>query len=507
MLQHSILKSKKIISNLELITIREEDIQKVRNWRNQQKIILRQDKNITKKEQEIYFNTIIKPTFNQKNPEMILFSLLMKGKCIGYGGLVHINWKSKRGEISFLTDTKRTKSNYNMSQDFGNFLELILDVGFNNLKLNKITTETFEFRKNIIKILEDRGFKEEGILKNHIKKNGKYHNSFLHCIFKEKFIKKITSEQKNVLITSISNKTILIEQLRKSITNFDFNIKIFGGDITSNCIGKFFVDEFWKMPLIENLNINDLIKYCKNKKINYIIPTRDGDLMYFSKNQKRLSRNNISVMISTSKTIDFCLDKISFFKSGKSKGLPVIQTSKNILEIKSKKYVVKEKFGSGSNQLGLNLTKENAINHAKILQNPIFQPYISGEEFSIDAYIAKNMKLQGIILRKRNLIMNGESKISQVIKNKKLEQLCQKMIRNFNFHGHIVIQVIIDSKNKIHIIECNARFGGASSLSVENGLDSFTWFIKESLGEKLENKKYKILKKTLIRYSKDMLID
>ena len=171
MLQHSILKSKKIISNLELITIREEDIQKIRNWRNQQKIILRQDKNITKKEQEIYFNTIIKPTFNQKNPEMILFSLLMKGKCIGYGGLVHINWKSKRGEISFLTDTKRTKSNYNMSQDFGNFLELILDVGFNNLKLNKITTETFEFRKNIIKILEDRGFKEEGILKNHIKKN------------------------------------------------------------------------------------------------------------------------------------------------------------------------------------------------------------------------------------------------------------------------------------------------------------------------------------------------
>jgi hypothetical protein len=71
-------------SNFELVSIREADIQKIRNWRNQQKIILRQNKNITKKDQEIYFNTIIKPSFKQKNPEMVLFSLLLKGKCIGY---------------------------------------------------------------------------------------------------------------------------------------------------------------------------------------------------------------------------------------------------------------------------------------------------------------------------------------------------------------------------------------------------------------------------------------
>ena len=494
-------------SNFELVSIRETDIQKIRNWRNQQKIILRQNKNITKKDQEIYFNTIIKPTFKQKNPEMILFSLLLKGKCIGYGGLVHINWKSKRGEISFLTETKRTRSNYKMNEDFRRFLELILDIGFKDLKLNKITTETFEFRKNIIKILEDRGFTEEGILKNHIKKNRKYYDSYLHCMFKEKFVKKITNEQKNVLVTSISNKTTLIQQLRKSVNNFDFNIKIFGGDVTSNCVGKFFVDEFWKMPLIENLKIYNLIKYCKNKKINYIIPTRDGELMYFSKNKKILLENNIFVMISASKTIDFCLDKINFFKSGKILDLPIIQTSKNILEIKSKKYIVKERFGSGSNQLGLNLRKKEATNHAKILQNPIFQPYISGEEFSIDAYVGKNRQLQGIIIRKRNLIINGESKISKIIKNKKIEQTCIKMIKNFNFYGHIIIQIIIDSKNNIHVVECNARFGGASSLSVESGLDSFTWFIKENLGKKLDKKIFKIPKKTLIRYSKDMLID
>jgi carbamoyl-phosphate synthase large subunit len=504
MMKYSILKLKKYsLSNLELISIRKEDIQKIRIWRNEQRDVLRQDKILTKKEQEDYFNTMIRPMFQKKNPEIVLFSFLLKGKCIGYGGLVHINWKAKRGEISFLTDTKRAKSNYKLEKDFRNFLKIILDIGFKDLKLNKITTETFEFRKNIINILEERGFKNEGILKNHTKINGKYYDSLLHCMFKEKFVKKIDNKQKNILITSISNKTTLIKQLKNSVS---FDIKIFGGDSNVNCVGKFFVEKFWKMPLIENLEIEELIKYCKKNKINYIIPTRDGDLIYFSKNKSILLKNKIFVMVSTLKTINFCLDKINFYKNAKKVGLPVIQTFKNIQEVKSKKYVVKERFGAGSSQLRLNLKKQDAIIYAKLLRNPIFQPYILGEEFSIDAYVTKNGKVQGIIVRKRNLIVNGESKISQVVTNKKLEQVCHKMTKNFSFYGHIIIQVLVDSKNKIHLIECNSRFGGASSLSIECGLDSFNWFIKESLGQKLSKQLKKIPKKTLIRYSKDMFI-
>ena len=104
------------------------------------------------------------------------------------------------------------------------------------------------------------------------------------------------------------------------------------------------------------------------------------------------------------------------------------------------------------------------------------------------------------------MVVGGESKISQVITNKKIEQVFYKIIKNFNFYGHIIIQVLVDSKDKIYLIECNSRFGGGSSLSIECGLDSFNWFIKESLGQKLSKQVKKIPKKTLIRYSKDMFI-
>ena len=83
--------------------IRKKDIQSIRKWRNEQLDVLRQKKPISVKEQSIYYNKIIKKSFQQKKPSIILFSFLFKKKCIGYGGLVHINWKEKQAEVSFLS--------------------------------------------------------------------------------------------------------------------------------------------------------------------------------------------------------------------------------------------------------------------------------------------------------------------------------------------------------------------------------------------------------------------
>ena len=70
---------------------------------------LRQTKKLTKKDQDLYFKDTIYKQFSQDKPEQILFSFLENDICIGYGGLVHINWKNKTAEISFLIDTNKEK--------------------------------------------------------------------------------------------------------------------------------------------------------------------------------------------------------------------------------------------------------------------------------------------------------------------------------------------------------------------------------------------------------------
>jgi carbamoyl-phosphate synthase large subunit len=310
----------------------------------------------------------------------------------------------------------------------------------------------------------------------------------------------------NIMVTSISKKVPLLKMVKKASLKLGNQGKIFGADMDENCIGKYFVDLFWKMPPIEELNLNELLEYLINNNISCIIPTRDKELLFWAKYKTFLSQKGIEAMVSNYNSVEICFDKLKFYKVLSKLGFPVIETTENISSIKAKSYVVKEKTGAGSGNIGINLKKEEALLHAKKLKEPVFQPYIEGEEFSVDLYITKKGKTKGVVARKRELVIGGESQITTAIRDKKLETLCSDLAEKLNLYGHVVIQVIKDKKGKFHIIECNPRFGGASTLSIECGLDSFYWFLLEVLGEDIDDYFFIFKKKKLVRYPQDLII-
>jgi RimJ/RimL family protein N-acetyltransferase len=155
-----------------LIPIRQEDIESIRKWRNAQIDILRQNKPISKNEQEEYYEKKLKKNFYEDKPEQIIFSFLLKNECIGYGGFVHIDWKQKSAELSFLNETGRSKKMDLYFKDFSKFLIIISKIAFNHIKFKKLVTETYNIRPKTIQILKDFGFKNKDTLKNHVKING-----------------------------------------------------------------------------------------------------------------------------------------------------------------------------------------------------------------------------------------------------------------------------------------------------------------------------------------------
>ena len=58
----------------------------------------------------------------------------------------------------------------------------------------------------------------------------------------------------------------------------------------------------------------------------------------------------------------------------------------------------------------------------------------------------------------------------------------------------------------MYIIECNPRFGGASTASILVGLDVFKWSILEAMGKSLKDHPFNRLRKevTQIRIPKDV---
>jgi len=179
--KYSFLKHKSYsCKNYTIVPLRNEDIFQIKKWRNEQINILRQEKILTDAEQKIFFQKLTENSFYVEKPKEILFSFLYDDICIGYGGLVYIDWNEGTGEISFINETKRSSDNTTYYNDFTNFISLLFEILLSELKFNKLTTETYGIRKNTLKILPEIGFKLKNIKKNSILINNKKYDSFFH---------------------------------------------------------------------------------------------------------------------------------------------------------------------------------------------------------------------------------------------------------------------------------------------------------------------------------------
>jgi carbamoyl-phosphate synthase large subunit len=285
-----------------------------------------------------------------------------------------------------------------------------------------------------------------------------------------------------VLITSISNKMPLIEAVRTAANKLGQFQEIYGCDSRASCVGQYGVDQFWHCPRLEEMTVDTILEYCQKNHITAIIPTRDADLAFYAHHLSSFRQQGIDPMVSEEKTILSCLDKKVFADLLFKHHFPMIPTYLSLEEFEAPFYVVKERKGAGSQRLGLHLTRQEALEQSHKLKNPLFQPFIEGQEWSVDLYRSFKGQIKGCVARQRNEVVHGESQVTTTVHYPALEHLCQEMADQLKIQGHAVFQVIEDKTGHFQVIECNPRFGGASTASLAVGLDSFVWFFAECLG-------------------------
>ena len=166
--------------NFSIVPIREEDKYLIMNWRNEQLYHLRQKNPLTKADQDSYFNNVIPKIFEQKQPDQLLFSFLENGVCIGYGGLVHINWIDKNAEISFIINTK-LESEY-FEKYWSIYLKLIERVAFYEIKMHKIYVYAFDLRPHLYTMLLENEYTLCARLIDHVF----YKNQFIDVVIHHK---------------------------------------------------------------------------------------------------------------------------------------------------------------------------------------------------------------------------------------------------------------------------------------------------------------------------------
>lgn len=235
------------VGNFAIVPIRFEDRMAIMKWRNEQIYHLRQQKPLTIEDQDHYFNNVVSKLFEQDQPNQILFSFLENDICIGYGGLVHINWIDQNAEISFIMNTILEKNRFH--EIWTAYLNLIEKVAFQELKLHKIFTYAFDIRPHLYEVLLNSNYIEEVRLKEHCFFDYQFIDVLIHSkIHYPIVLRKALEEDVDITFYWASNKIVRKFAIQKDEIIFDQHKKWFLNKISSDdCI--YFIADVNNIPI------------------------------------------------------------------------------------------------------------------------------------------------------------------------------------------------------------------------------------------------------------------
>lgn len=468
---------------LTLRAVQPADIESIRQWRNAQIDVLRQSCIITPEAQQRYFSEHVWPGKTSPQPTQILLAIEYHDQLIGYGGLVHIAWAYRRAEVSFLLEPQLERNTPFLADCFTRFLRLLQILAFEDLQLQRLTTETYSHRTVHIQALEAAGYQLEGRLKDHVVVDGQPCDALVHGLLAgQSRSHRSATPLPSVLISSAGAKVPLIHALKFAAERLSGGCRLWVGDTDPYAPSRWEADAFWQMPHLKDDFLGELIEGCHSRGITIVLPTRDGELEFWACHREAFAKVGIHVLVSDTFAINRCRDKLTFARFGSQAALPIIPADTSHDAFGLIPLVVKERFGSGSRRIGLNLLPSAALEYACQISEPIFQPFVNGPEISIDSWVSREGEVSGVVLRRRDRVVSGESQVTTTFRDEALEAQALKVVAALGVCGPVVLQAIVVD-DALQIIECNPRFGGASTAAIAVGLDSLFWSLAEALGQ------------------------
>lgn len=315
----------------------------------------------------------------------------------------------------------------------------------------------------------------------------------------------------NILFLSAGRRVELIEHFRKAKEELNIDGKLVAVDLQSDAPAIFFADEYSKIkPIKDEGYIDDLIRICKEKSINLVIPTIDTELKVLSQYKGMIEEETgAKIMVSDEHVISIIRDKFKTAEFLESHGFktPRIITEED-LEGKDYSFPMFIKPSDGSSSVSnFKINNEKELDFFKeYVPNPMIQEFVDGEEYCVDIFTDFEGNPITIVPKLRVASRTGEITKGKIVKDKRIVDTMKKLVEVLKPLGEINVDCMV-SKDSITIIEINGRFAGGAPMSFKSGADSPKNLLRLLKGEKLQyNEDYKD-NFTVLRYDYAICID
>lgn len=296
----------------------------------------------------------------------------------------------------------------------------------------------------------------------------------------------------NILILSPGRRVEIVEYFKE--TFHAVGGKVFTLDMSPYAPALYSGDEFFRIDKDFNhleYYIDNVLEICKQKEVSAILTLIDPELVLLSDYKDIFEALGIKVILSDIDFVKQTFDKYGFYCAYKDI-INLVETVGSYEEAKKKlkdgtwKYPLFAKLRDGSASIGIKKIY-SSIDFDGIKENPkyIYQPFIDGAEYGIDAYFDLiTGELVSVFMKKKIAMRAGETDKAISVKSETVLNEVKQITKIKGLYGPIDIDVFVSNTGEVYINEINPRFGGGHPHAYGCGIN-FMKLILDNLDGKV----------------------
>jgi carbamoyl-phosphate synthase large subunit len=269
----------------------------------------------------------------------------------------------------------------------------------------------------------------------------------------------------------------------------DSSLNITMGDMQRNCAGAYLGDDFVQMPPGSAPDfVERAITLCRQRRIDLVIPIIDYEFFGWAQAAEPLAQSGTRVVISPVKALRMCLEKDLTDTHFRSVGVPcpAMWRSTEIPNAQTLPFpvIIKPRCGRASlDTYRADNLKEYRFYLSRV-PDPIVQPYLRGQEVTIDTFSDLQGRFLAASPRIRLEVKGGQAFKSMTIDAPELVEFARRIVEPLPIIGPSNIQCFLTDEG-VRFFEINPRFGAGSILSIAAGMNGPAALVAMVRGEEL----------------------
>lgn len=300
--------------------------------------------------------------------------------------------------------------------------------------------------------------------------------------------------------------------------NGEREIKVVGGDMSTDPTNKYLVDKFYRVPSVKDPTYADtLLDICKKEKVDIFFPQMSAELPVLLENISRFDDAGIKVSITRNDSLYIANNKLKLFEFMKENNIPVSKFAvisslddfdKAIREVGYPEKPVCLKLTESSGARGVRVIDDSKSRYhifahekpdsfyisyedmKKTLEDAdefpelMVMEYLSGDEYDVDL-IADNGRVLYMAGRRNPVMVMSITQESVLEKNEEAYRIAEQVVEKLGLDGVIGIDYKFAEDGSCRLLEINPRIDATVSVFAAGGLNLPYLQVKHLLGEEL----------------------